>query len=357
MTALTLDGSTGAVPVRRPDPSTLVVPLGRTVPAGQAIDVHLAWTLRLPGTRDDRISRTGDAIRLGSFFPILAWEPGHGWSRTPPTTSHAEASMAPAADLALRVTTAPGLQVVATGVLGADGWWRASGARDAAVSIGRFRTASTTITIDGGGPVAVTAAVAAGIGESPDAYLARVARALRVFSARYGPYPWPSYTVVLTPGLVGGIEYPTMAMQGPGSGGRSTPHEVAHQWFYALVGNDQGRDPWLDEGLASWAEAQAEGTLAAFRAKDVPAAARNRIGAPMTYWDTTTGAYYRGAYVQPVQALATLGTPAAVDCVLRAYVAAQAFRIARPSDLVSALTAAFPDAPAVLARYGLRTTG
>ena len=30
-------------------------------------------------------------------------------------------------------------------------------------------------------------------------------------------------------------------------------HEVAHQWFYNLVGNDQLDEPWLDEALAQYA--------------------------------------------------------------------------------------------------------
>ena len=30
-------------------------------------------------------------------------------------------------------------------------------------------------------------------------------------------------------------------------------HEVAHQWFYNLVGNDQADEPWLDEALAQYA--------------------------------------------------------------------------------------------------------
>ena len=29
-------------------------------------------------------------------------------------------------------------------------------------------------------------------------------------------------------------------------------HEVAHQWFYAQLGNDQHREPWLDEGFADF---------------------------------------------------------------------------------------------------------
>ena len=30
-------------------------------------------------------------------------------------------------------------------------------------------------------------------------------------------------------------------------------HEVVHQWFYNLVGNDQVNEPWLDESLAQYA--------------------------------------------------------------------------------------------------------
>jgi aminopeptidase N len=31
-------------------------------------------------------------------------------------------------------------------------------------------------------------------------------------------------------------------------------HETAHQWFYGLVGNDQGNEPWLDEALCTYSE-------------------------------------------------------------------------------------------------------
>jgi len=31
-------------------------------------------------------------------------------------------------------------------------------------------------------------------------------------------------------------------------------HETAHQWFYAYVHNDQAREPWLDEALATYCE-------------------------------------------------------------------------------------------------------
>ncbi len=33
------------------------------------------------------------------------------------------------------------------------------------------------------------------------------------------------------------------------------PHEISHQWFYSLVGNDPAREPWLDEAFATYSEA------------------------------------------------------------------------------------------------------
>ena len=32
-------------------------------------------------------------------------------------------------------------------------------------------------------------------------------------------------------------------------------HEIAHQWWFGLVGNDQALEPWLDEALAVYSEA------------------------------------------------------------------------------------------------------
>jgi hypothetical protein len=34
-----------------------------------------------------------------------------------------------------------------------------------------------------------------------------------------------------------------------------TPHEISHQWFFSLVGNNQPMEPWLDESFATYSEA------------------------------------------------------------------------------------------------------
>ena len=33
-----------------------------------------------------------------------------------------------------------------------------------------------------------------------------------------------------------------------------TAHEIAHQWFFSLVGNNQALEPWLDEAFATYSE-------------------------------------------------------------------------------------------------------
>jgi len=334
---------------QRPDPTTLVVP--KQLAAGQQTTATVDYVLTIPGPNPDRISRSGDSVRLGSFFPILSWEPGVGWATEPPTAGFAEASLSTNADFTATVTAPPNLNVIATGTTTRpDNTYTAANVPDFALSIGRFDRRAANVTKHG---VTVTVAADAQVRDDPTPYLRSIVASLDDFHDRYGPYPWPTYTVAITPNLRGGIEYPMHVMQGPGSGGRTTPHEVAHMWFYGLVGSNQGRTPALDEGLATWAEARHQNTLARFRAYTIPAAGRGQAGRPMTFWESRQAAYYRSVYVQPLHALAALGPPDLVDCALKVFVARYAHRVATPKDLIDTLALVFPDAAATLARFGI----
>ena len=93
--------------------------------------------------------------------------------------------------------------------------------------------------------------------------------ALPHFNASYGRYPYETLTVVHPPEQAlksGGMEYPTLITTGsrwytPLFGIRDleivTIHELAHQWFYGLVATNEHTWPFLDEGLASYAEGRA----------------------------------------------------------------------------------------------------
>jgi hypothetical protein len=227
--------------------------------------------------------------------------------------------------------------------------------RDVAMSVGRFEILTAVAMAPQ--PVQVAVGIHRGTvdNDGAPAYLERVVSSLEDFGRRFGPYPWPTFTFAITPSLGGGIEYPSHVMQGQNTLG-VTSHEVGHQWFYGLVGNNQGRDPWLDEGLASWAEARMENRLTQFKARIIPPAAKNKVGEPMTFWADKPQMYSAGVYVQGAQALAALGDADLVDCALRVYVAQNAHRVARQPDLVKAAATVFPDAAATLAAYGVKVS-
>lgn len=343
----------GARPPTQPDPTTLIFDLRRPLPPGEETEARLRWSLRLPGPIYDRISRRGDSIRLGSFFPILSWEGDRGWATDPPTTTLAESSTSPTADFDVEVDVRHPLEVIATGREKAAGEWVAEDVRDFAMAVGFFESQSR-ITVETEPPVNVLVGVARGLGRDAQDFAEAIERALLDLTRRYGPYPWETFSMAIMPDLGrSGIEYPAMVFQGEDSLRFATTHEVAHSWFYGLVGNNQARDPWLDEGVTSWAQARADGALGYFRDFEIPAGAQGQLGQGMGYWDGAEDDYYAGAYAQGVKALDALGDARLVDCALRRYVAAHAYGIAAPDDLVGTLEEDFPRARRVLGEFGV----
>ncbi len=70
-------------------------------------------------------------------------------------------------------------------------------------------------------------------------------------SARWYPYPWPAAINVAGPSS--GMEYPGIVFDGPEDAGKTlfwiTAHEIGHSWFPMIVGFDERRHAWMDEGF------------------------------------------------------------------------------------------------------------
>lgn len=324
---------------------------------GREIRLVLEFTLRLPGPIDERVARVGTSLRLGSVLPLLAWVRGRGWHTSPAVDAFSEAVASEVADYDVAVEVPRGYRVLATGEEVEPGRFVATAVRDWAATVARMHLAEGRAQ---GGRTRVVVGVAEGTGRDPQAVLGGVVAALDDFARRYGPYPYPVLSVGVTGALGGGIEFPQHIQLGARAAYRSLVHEVAHMWFYGVVGNDQYRHPWLDEGLATYATARFLRTLARLRGTAVPEAGRGRLGAGHDYWARHRGTFFRGVYVQGAQALAELGEQAggqaAMDCALRRFVLEQAYRVARPADLVGAIRRQTGlDPHPVLERYGAAT--
>ena len=79
------------------------------------------------------------------------------------------------------------------------------------------------------------------------------------YSKWNGDYPYNQCTAVdgaLTAG--GGMEYPNVTVIGSVSTARSLEtvivHEVGHNWFFGILGSNERRYPWMDEGINSFNE-------------------------------------------------------------------------------------------------------
>ena len=337
------------VPASTPDPTTLA--LARPVAPGERVTVSMSWTLRLPGTPTERLaSRNG--VRLSSFFPLLAWS-GTDWALDPPA-QQLETWTSPVADFDVRITTPKGMRVFASGANVGKGRWRAVAVRDFALEAGRFAVARRTVHVPG--KVVVTVASTSRL-FPPRTVLDTAVGALTSFSRRYAPYPWSTFTViVVTDRRALGEEYPTIVFVSNDLPLDVVVHETAHQWFYSLVGDNQARDPWLDESLAQWATARFTGNVAVEAATYIPDNVRNHLGEPMTFWGPFPFMpdVWDGLYLQGVQAFASFGDDDRVDCALQTYVHDEAYETASPSDLLSALRPTFANAEAVLTGYGVR---
>jgi aminopeptidase N len=83
---------------------------------------------------------------------------------------------------------------------------------------------------------------------------------VRIFNASFGEYPFAELDITETFNFTG-IEYPGIVVIADRNWVRgndflevTVTHEVAHQWWYSLVGNNQVEQPWLDESLTAYSE-------------------------------------------------------------------------------------------------------
>ena len=338
------------------DPGGLYeVALDGELSAGDSTEVELDFALTLGEGGFDRFGTDDGLSWWASGAPLLAWEPGVGWAEDPFVPLLGETASSSVADTTVSVSVPEDMTVLMTGdqarpsapVDGRRTWTSAEPvARDVSVVAGDFTTEERT-TPDG---VRVT------VGVLPDADLPadRLAdwtvAAITDLEARFGRFPYRTLTVPLLPDYGGGIEYPS-SFQLAAPSREVLVHEVAHMWFYGMVGDSQFRDPWLDEAFATYAESLDSPTSpdAVRRALQLPGA----VGGSMDDFPDD-GEYFDTVYGKGGAALLAARAAAGADAfdrAMRCYVDANAWSIATPADVVAAFSE-LPDALAVLAQAG-----
>ena len=201
-----------------------------------------------------------------------AWKNG-GWVTSPDIPAGGECFLTPVADYHVTVSAPENWQVIGTGdeeqVSSADGRTSfevtAEKVRDCALVFSSGLSMAEEKT-EG---ILVRAWYYEGREEDKEVLLTSAVRAVEAFTKEFGPYPYDSIDVAETGLFAGGMEYPQLVFISDdlwdydwyaprfllnSTFGITTAHEVAHNWFYAAVGNDEYNDSWLDESFASYCE-------------------------------------------------------------------------------------------------------
>lgn len=90
-------------------------------------------------------------------------------------------------------------------------------------------------------------------------YLDHVLHVLDFFSEKFGPYGYPEFRVVESYVQGVAVEFSRLVQMGPIQASSNPAddsvlvHEIAHQWFHSMIGNDSENESFLDEGFADFA--------------------------------------------------------------------------------------------------------
>ena len=180
--------------------------------------------------------------------------------------------------------------------------------------------------------------------------------AIEHFSARWFAYPWP--VMVNLGGHGAGMEYPGIVFDDKLDAGKDlfwiTTHEVGHSWFPMIVGSNERRDAWMDEGFNTFIDVYASdafnhGEYAPKRDSEyaehggnpaseiLPMLADRHAPITLTPADQINEVYrHPVSYFKPALGLVLLREqilgPQRFDPAFRAYIAAWAYKHPSPSD-------------------------
>lgn len=345
--------------------SLMTVPLPIPLEVGKSVYIGMDFELEVPTDVQSNygvLAYYEGVLTLAHSYPMTAVYNEEGWNAEIPPQS-GDVTFADASFFLVTVTAPNGVTVVASGIESAPQTMGNQVVTNVAIGPARdfFLAASRDFQVESKtvGEVTVNSYATKDLQAGSQSALDTAVRALEIFGELYAPYPYTEFDIVITPALALGIEYPGATAIADrlllGEYGDQTAvylestvvHEVAHQWFYNLVGNDQLDQPWLDESLAQFATWQYyETNFGAGAAAGFEQALRARwarvdnalipIGQPVAaYSGSEYGAivYGRGAFF--FDALKNEMGAESFDAFLKGYTATFSWEIATTERLKS----------------------
>ncbi|MFE5142583.1 M1 family aminopeptidase [Streptomyces fagopyri] len=279
--------------------TALQISLASPLAQGQSATIGFDLTITVPSGAD-RFGADGAFVNIGNALPVLAVKDAAGW-HLDPYTNNGESFYSLAADFKVTLDHPTSLLVPATGTsvdtAGSSGRTvttaTASKVRDFAWAAGPFSKISGTSPAG----TAINIYSVSGISSSDSqSMLATAKSAVDAHAARFGAYPYGELDAVIDNNYwFGGMEYPGFVLDLVST--TALTHEIGHQWFYGIVGDDEYNSPWLDEAFTDYATDLAQNKTGTSCWNSVSwASSAEKITNSMAYWDAHSSRYSTVVY-------------------------------------------------------------
>jgi hypothetical protein len=242
----------------------LTVHLPQPLAPGAQVSLAMRFRIDIPAKiKEEPYGFDVDQVNLTDWYPFVV-PYINGWVLHDPSP-FGEHLVYDAADFEVNIrATEPGIVIAASGVEEPNGEWtryRIEGARTFA-----FSASDQFLIVDAAaGGAQIRSYYYPGYADQGAAILNAAVRAIGLFEVQFGPFPYGSLAIVQAD-LNDGQEYDGLVFLATrfyneyNGSARSNlvaigVHEIAHQWWFGLVGNDQALEPWLDEALCVYSEA------------------------------------------------------------------------------------------------------
>jgi len=264
--SVSVNAGTVQTVVEGEDANVLSVPLVSSLGRNKSVSIDLTYTVKLANIKH-RLGYTDAAVNLGNFYPVPCVFENGEW-QTYPYSYNGDPFYNELHNFNVTLTCDKNFIVASSGSLTESSpvgnartvySFKSSAIRDFAMVLSEnFKTLSQT--------VKGTAIKYYYIDDdSPAESLACAVDAVNTFSRLFVKYPYAQLSVVQTDFLHGGMEYGELVyisrdvLTGNGTAEQNRAvnnqviiHEIAHQWWYGMTGNNQVDTAWIDEGLAEY---------------------------------------------------------------------------------------------------------
>ncbi len=237
------------------DGAILTVELAEELYPDEVVSIELEFCVNLANIRH-RLGYGNSTINFGNFFPIVCvYENGfvkNGFS------ANGDPFYSDVSNFQVEITYPQGYTIACTGEVESEiesngvvtVSCSANKVRDFCFVLSeKFKVISTQVN-------GVTVKYYYYDDEDAQVHLETAVKAITTFSELFGNYPYSQLSVVKNDFCFGGMEYPNLVMIADDLEGNDVDyvivHEIAHQWWYGVVGNNEYTNAWVDEGLTEY---------------------------------------------------------------------------------------------------------